>query len=101
MKRKPLPILGAFVVSLSAASVVQAGEPQGAGHGGQPLEATTVKSSKSNSQDRLGGPEGSAPAAATTVKSSKSNSSERLGGPSSGPPAAATTVKGTKSNSDN
>ena len=76
MKRKPLPILGAFVVSLSAASVVQAGEPQGAGHGGQPLEATTVKSSKSNS-------------------------SERLGGPSSGPPAAATTVKGTKSNSDN
>ena len=43
----------------------------------EPVEATTVKSSKSNSQDRqvepVPAPE---PVEATTVKSSKSNSSE-------------------------
>ena len=45
-------------------------------------QATTVKSSKSNTSDRMGGGGGGKGAAgrATTVKSSKSNSSDRMGG---------------------
>ena len=43
--------------------------------------ATTVKSSKSNTSDRMGGGGGKGSAArATTVKSSKSNTSDRMGG---------------------
>jgi hypothetical protein len=42
---------------------------------------TTVKSSKSNSSDRMGGGGGGKGAAGvTTVKGSKSNSSDRMGG---------------------
>jgi hypothetical protein len=44
-------------------------------------EPTTVKSSKSNTSDRMGGGGGHGVATkTTTVKSSKSNSSERMGG---------------------
>ena len=57
-----------FIASVPAVFPVYAPEP---------VEATTVKSSKSNSQDRqvepVPAPE---PVEATTVKSSKSNSSE-------------------------
>ena len=43
--------------------------------------ATTVKSSKSNTSDRMeGGGGGRGAARATTVKSSKSNTSDRMGG---------------------
>ena len=43
--------------------------------------ATTVKSSKSNTSDRMGGGGGRGTAArTTTVKSSKSNTSDRMGG---------------------
>jgi hypothetical protein len=43
--------------------------------------ATTVKSGKSNSSDRMGGGGGGKGAAGvTTVKSGKSNSSDRMGG---------------------
>ena len=49
---------------------------------------TTVKSSKSNTSDRFGGPPRGPQARATTVKSSKSNSSDRV-----------TSVRGSKSNS--
>ena len=104
MKKMLFPILGTLVVGLCIASVVRAEEVRGGtvkDGGGQPQEATTVKSSKSNSQDRLGGTGGGSPAEATTVKSSKSNSSDRLGGTGGGSPAEATTVKGSKSNSDN
>ena len=41
--------------------------------------ATTVKSSKSNTSDRMGGG-GGGTLRATTVKSSKSNTSDRMGG---------------------
>ena len=44
-------------------------------------KATTVKSSKSNTSDRMGGGGGKGAAArTTTVKSSKSNTSDRMGG---------------------
>lgn len=42
--------------------------------------ATTVKSSKSNTSDRMGGSGGKGTARATTVKSSTSNTSDRMGG---------------------
>jgi|GraSoiStandDraft_44_1057316.scaffolds.fasta_scaffold1289602_1 hypothetical protein len=46
-----------------------------------PAATTTVKSSKSNTSDRMGGGGGTHGAArATTVKSSKSNTSDRMGG---------------------
>jgi hypothetical protein len=40
--------------------------------------ATTVKSSKSNTSDRMGGAGGHGVLRATTVKSSKSNTSDRI-----------------------
>ena len=44
-------------------------------------EPVTVKSSKSNTSDRMGGGGGAGGAAkTTTVKSSKSNTSDRMGG---------------------
>jgi hypothetical protein len=47
----------------------------------QSIAETTVKSSKSNSSDRMGGGGGGKGAAGVTaVKSSKSNSSDRMGG---------------------
>jgi hypothetical protein len=65
--------------------------------------STTVKSSKSNTSDRMGGGGGGKGAVqrATTVKSSKSNTSDRMGGGGGGKGAAgrATTVKSIKSNS--
>ena len=64
------------------------------------VRATTVKGSKSNSSDRMGGGGGKGAAArATTVKSSKSNTSDRMGGGGGKRAAArATTVKSSKSN---
>jgi len=49
--------------------------------GGTKARATTVKSSKSNTSDRMGGGGGRGTTRATTVKSSKSNTSDRIGGP--------------------
>ena len=47
----------------------------------QSYAETTVKSSKSNTSDRIGGGGGGKGAAGvTTVKSSKSNTSDRMGG---------------------
>jgi|SRR5215213_6268420 len=65
---------------------------------GQAARVTTVKSSKSNTSDRMGGGKGAARRA--TVKSSKSNSSDRMGGGGGrGAASRATTVKSSKSNS--
>lgn len=47
------------------------------------LAGTTVKSSKSNSQDRMAAPD--AASAASSVKGSKSNSSERMAAPPQAP----------------
>jgi hypothetical protein len=53
----------------------------GSGDGSGAARATTVKSSKSNTSDRMGGGGGKGTAAkTTTVKSSKSNTSDRMGG---------------------
>jgi hypothetical protein len=49
--------------------------------GGTKARATTVKSSKSNTSDRMGGGGGRSTTRATTVKSSKSNTSDRIGDP--------------------
>ena len=49
------------------------------------LAGSTVKSSKSNSNERMGAPDGAA--ARSTVKSGKSNSSERMAAPPRGPAA--------------
>jgi hypothetical protein len=49
--------------------------------GATKARTTTVKSSKSNTSDRMGGGGGRSSARATTVKSSKSNTSDRIGGP--------------------
>jgi len=62
----------------------------------EPVDATTVKSSKSNSSERQIEPIPD-PVEATTVKSSKSNSSERQIEPMP-KPVEATTVKSSKSN---
>jgi hypothetical protein len=48
----------------------------GGGGKGQAGRATTVKSSKSNTSDRMGGGGGGKAAKTTTVKSSKSNTSD-------------------------
>ena len=51
----------------------------------QTKRTTTVKSSKSNTSDRMGGGGGKGQAGrATTVKSSKSNTSDRRGGGGAG-----------------
>ena len=62
--------------------------------------ATTVKSSKSNTSDRVGGPQGTGGTAkTTTIKTTKSNTF-RTGGPQgTGGTARTTTVKSSKSNS--
>ena len=60
--------------------------------------ATTVKSSKSNTSDRMGGGGGKGKAGRTTVKSSKSNTSDRMGGGGGKGKAGRTTVKSSKSN---
>jgi hypothetical protein len=52
----------------------------GGGGGKGAAGVTTVKSSKSNTSDRMGGGGGKGAAGVTTVKSSKSNSSDRMGG---------------------
>jgi uncharacterized protein YdeI (BOF family) len=73
--------------------------PGGLGSGGS-AQSTTVKSSKSNTSDRMGGGGGKGSTAkTTTVKSSKSNTSDRMGGGGGkGSAAKATTVKSSKSN---
>jgi len=62
----------------------------------KPVEATTVRSSKSNSSERQVQPNPK-PVEATTVQSSKSNSSERQIQPMP-KPVEGKTVKGSKSN---
>src|SRR5438132_2255500 len=65
-----------------------------------PAQSSSVKSSKSNTSDRIGGTHGrGANTRATTVKSSKSNTSDRIG-PTLGTGAntRATTVKSSNSN---
>jgi hypothetical protein len=89
------------VVVFGLPAMAQLNLPGGDDFGaGGSARATTVKSSKSNTSDRLGGGGGGqgGAARATTVKSSKSNTSDRMGGggPRSG--ARATTVKSSKSN---
>jgi hypothetical protein len=72
--------------------------PGGLGSGGS-TQSTTVKSSKSNTSDRMGGGGGKGSTAKTTVKSSKSNTSDRMGGGGGkGTAGRATTVKSSKSN---
>ena len=92
MKYLILALLAAFSITASA------GKPT-KDQVVEPVEATTIKSSKSNSSERE-----QAPVEATTVKGSRSNSDERAGKPTKDQvvqPAEATTVKGSKSNSDN
>jgi hypothetical protein len=119
MKYPILALLAAFSITASADSInlnsSRSNPPTAADRLGgkptkdqvvQPDEATTIKSSKSNSSERLGKPSKDQvvqPVEATTIKSSKSNSSDRLGKPSKEQvvqPAEATTVKGSKCNSD-
>jgi hypothetical protein len=73
MSRKLLVPLVALALF---AGPVDAAQAEGA------ARATTVKSSKSNTSDRMGGGggKGSATARTTTVKSSKSNTSDRVRG---------------------
>lgn len=91
--RTLIVLIAALVITCPGLSLAGDGAAGGAN------EATTVKSGKSNSSDRLGGAAGGGAADATTVKSSKSNSSERTGGAAGGAEAApGMKVKGSKSN---
>ena len=88
------------VVAFGPHAVAQFNIPvPGLGSGGS-TQSTTVKSSKSNTSDRMGGGGGKGSAAkTTTVKSSKSNTSDRMGGGGGkGTAGRATTVKSSKSN---
>lgn len=87
-------------LNLSKSNIDRVAEPPAAGV--PSVAATTVKSGKSNSSERLASPATPpVPLEGTTVKGSKSNSDNRLAQPSGdGAPAAeATTVKSSKSNS--
>jgi hypothetical protein len=67
---------------------------------GSTERATTVKSSKSNTSDRIGGGGGGgqgSTAKTTTVKSSKSNTSDRMGGGGGSKPAK-TNLNSSRSN---
>jgi hypothetical protein len=82
------------VFAFAPAVLAQSGGVGGLGGAFDPAagSATTVKSSKSNTSDRMGGGgggKGAAAAKATTVKSSKSNGSERMGGGGGGKGAGA------------
>ena len=69
----------AVKLNTSRSNIYREGTPKGAT--GPAAMPTTVKSSKSNSSDRMGGGGGGKGAAGVTaVKSSKSNSSDRMGG---------------------
>ena len=76
-------------LNFSKSNINRVAQPPGAG--AQPVEATTVKSSKSNSSEKVAQPTGAGaqPVEATTVKSSKSNSQDRQASPEAGetPPA--------------
>ena len=92
MKYLILVLLAAFAITASADSI----------------NLNSSRSNPPTAADRLAGKPTKdqvvQPDEAATVKSSKSNSSERLGKPSKDQvvqPAEATTVKGSKSNSDN
>jgi uncharacterized protein YdeI (BOF family) len=68
-----------FSIALLAAGVIFA--PAALAQTPDSTRATTVKSSKSNTSDRMGGGGGKGSAAkSTTVKSSKSNTSDRTTG---------------------
>lgn len=84
-----------LIALIATAVLAGSGVALAAGSEGRAEEATTVKSSRSNSQDRTGGAPAADAAEGTTVKGSKSNSSERAGGAASG---RGTTVKSGKSN---
>jgi len=72
-------------LNLSKSNINRVSEPAGAG--AQPLGATTVQSSKSNSSDRMAAPETPPPVEGTAVKGSKSNSSESPPDAGEPPPA--------------
>src|SRR5947209_4908803 len=99
-----------FLTALSAACLAFAPQamaqftigPGGFGTSG-PAQSSSVKSSKSNTSDRMGGGGGGGPrstARTTTVKSSKSNSSDRMGGGGGGKGGAAkaTNLNSSRSN---
>jgi uncharacterized protein YdeI (BOF family) len=76
-------LVATCVMAFGPQAMAQFNIPGPGGFGsGDPGRLTTVKSSKSNTSDRMGGGGGGkgGAAKATTVKSSKSNSSERMGG---------------------
>lgn len=93
--------LHAFVVAVLIACPALSVAGEGGGSGGNAVESTTVKGSKSNSSERSSGNAGASGSEATTVKGSKSNTSDRTGGSAGEGAAEGTTVKGSKSNSDN
>ena len=99
-------VTAAFVVAPGLSAFAQFNPPGFGGMSqttgqGATARTTTVKSSKFNTSDRMGGGGGKkgAAARATTVKSSKSNTSDRMGGGGGkGSAARTTTVKSSKSN---
>ena len=95
MSRGFLTALAAACVAFAPCAMVQILTP-GAAHA-----ESSVKSSKSNTSDRMGGGGGGGPKATrtTTVKSSKSNTSDRMGGGGGGGgPAKAINLNSSKSN---
>ncbi len=72
------PTPNAINLNSSRSNIYRGGTKSGTNQGER---ATTVKSSKSNTSDRMGGGGGKGTTLrATTVKSSKSNTSDRMGG---------------------
>jgi len=84
MKQRSIILMIVACLSCPGLALAEEGEKPGAA-----AEASTVKSSKSNSSERAGA-SGAPSAERGTVKSSKSNGSDR-----------GTTIKGSKSNGDN
>ena len=77
----------AYAGTFSSPALAQFSAPGFGGSGpGTTAKTTTVKSSKSNTSDRMGGGGGKGTAKTKTVKSSKSNSSDRMGGGGGGGP---------------
>ena len=76
-----VPFLATVFLVAPAALPTSLAPATALGFSGSAQAGTTVKSSKSNTSDRMGGGGGKGAAArATTVKSSKSNTSDRMGG---------------------
>ena len=93
--------LAAACMALASQAMAQFNVGPGPLGPSDPARTTTVKSSKSNTSDRIGTTLGIVDSArTTTVKSSKSNTSDRLGGGGGrkGGAARASSVKSSKSN---